>query len=78
MPCDHVALPGGGYAIVCRRDRRKPCIVCGRPSSKLCDFPLTGGKAGKTCDRPLCVRCAVHVGTDSDFCPSHPRTEVCR
>lgn len=74
MPCRYVTLPGGGSAIVCGRGLRpKACSVCGRPSSKLCDFPLKGEKAGKTCDRPLCDKCAVHRDPDTDFCPAHAR-----
>lgn len=74
MPCDHVKLPGGGYAIVCSRGRRpKRCSSCGRASSKLCDYPLRGEKAGKTCDLPICDACATHVPPDTDYCPPHAR-----
>ena len=66
----YVKLPGGGYAIVCTRGGQKRC-VCGRPSEKLCDFPLTGAKYGKTCDRPLCRFCAVHSEPDTDYCQPH-------
>jgi len=69
-----VDLPGGGYAIVCTRGRRPiTCSVCGKRGDKLCDFPLTGVKAGKTCDRGLCQKCAVHVEPDIDYCPAHAR-----
>lgn len=73
MACRDIQLPGGGTAIVCGpRTRTKTCVVCGRrQSSKLCDFPLRGAKAGKTCDRPLCERCAVHSEPDTDYCPTH-------
>ena len=76
MPCRTVSLPEGGYAIICGRGSRpKPCSICGRPHRKLCDFPLTGEKDGKTCDRPLCERCAVHPdpAKDLDYCPAHAR-----
>ncbi len=74
MPCNTVDIGGGSYAIVCRRGNRpKPCSICGRPGSKLCDFPLTGPKAGKTCDRSLCAKCAVNVGPELDYCPTHGR-----
>ena len=75
MPCRTVSLPGGGYAIVCggHGPRQKPCVYCGKPSSKLCDFPIEGAK-GETCDRPLCERCAVHVeGKDEDYCHAHAK-----
>jgi len=74
MPCDTTRLPGGGYAIICgRRSKPKACVCCGRPSSKLCDFPLTGAKEGSTCDRALCANCAVHRAPDTDYCPTHGR-----
>jgi hypothetical protein len=40
---------------------------------KLCDFPLTGSKQGKTCDRSVCSKCAVHRDPDTDYCPPHGR-----
>lgn len=63
-------LPGGGF--VCRSGRRPSCSGCGKPGATLqCDYPLTGPKAGKTCDRWLCDKCATHVGPDRDYCPPH-------
>jgi hypothetical protein len=41
--------------------------------AKLCDYPLRGKRAGATCDRKLCERCAVHAGPDLDYCPPHAR-----
>ncbi len=74
MPCNHIKLPGGASAIICtRRGPAKRCCSCGGPSSKLCDFPLTGAKAGATCDRPVCQSCAVHRDPDIDYCPTHGR-----
>lgn len=75
MPCHHVKLPGGVTAIVCgsRRLSGKPCVGCGRPSTKLCDYPMRGVKAGQTCSRPVCDKCAVHQDPDVDFCPTHGR-----
>ena len=79
MPCDRIDLPDG-YVIVCSERRRaKRCSVCGRPGDLLCDYPLRGAKAGKTCDRPLCAKCTRRQapasspnGTDStDYCPPH-------
>jgi len=39
--CDHVKLPHGSTAIICglRRKKAAPCEFCGRPSTKLCDWP---------------------------------------
>lgn len=72
MPCKFVKLEGGGVAIVkFAKQRTKPCASCGRPSTKLCDYPLTGAKAGKTCDRAMCDKHSVHVGTDTDYCIIH-------
>ena len=67
-----IDLPNGGRAFVCVRGphRNKVCSVCRGPGDKLCDFPLGGGK---TCDKPLCSRCAVHTEPDTDVCPSHPK-----
>jgi hypothetical protein len=75
---------------VCSRgQRRKVCSECkARPATLLCDYPLKGRKAGKTCDRALCRRCAVQVqgipeqlgfaleaivADTVDLCPAHAR-----
>lgn len=76
MGCEFVPLPDG-YAIICSRGRRgKQCSACKRaPATLECDWPLTGSKAGKTCDRPLCRPCALLVkqasGDTVDYCPAH-------
>jgi hypothetical protein len=70
VTCRPVRLADGVKAIVCTRGTRRRC-VCGRPATKLCDFPTGRG----TCDKPLCGRCARPVGPDRDFCPNHPREE---
>lgn len=72
MPCEPIH---GGF--VCgRRRSRKVCGVCKQQAAvKLCDFPLRGKKAGKTCDHPMCARCAVTVGAKGndtiDYCRPH-------
>jgi hypothetical protein len=70
MPCVRIRMPGGTVAIACgvRRPRRK--CQCGAWASLSCDFPAPARKAG-TCDKPLCERCAIHVGADLDNCPHH-------
>lgn len=76
MYCDRFQTPGGGYAIVCRGGRRpqpKPCTACGAPSTRLCDFPLKGKKAGKTCSAPICDRCRTAFGDEIDYCPPHAK-----
>jgi hypothetical protein len=69
VPCKWIRMPGGGMAhLKMSATPRKRCSVCGNlGASKLCDFEL----AGKTCDKPLCGRCAIHRKPDSDFCPDH-------
>lgn len=57
MRCDHVELAPGEFMIVCGRGRRRPaapCEVCGKPSTRLCDFPLTDR-------RKRGARCALHA-----------------
>ncbi len=78
MRCDRIDLGGGAVGIICSRGaRRKTCSACKRNrATKLCDFPLAGSKAGKTCDRDLCDACATTTrepgATDTtDLCPAH-------
>ena len=77
MACNVYRDPDGKFtAIVCGPKRfAKPCSSCGRPHTKLCDFPLTGIKKGKTCDRRLCNHCAVPDPNDKDrdYCPIHAK-----
>ena len=81
MTCTKIDLPDG-FVILCDRKRRAVCEVCKqRPHEALCDYPLRGAKAGKTCDRKLCRTCAAHVGENADLCPTHaklglPQTEL--
>lgn len=44
------------------------CKICGTLSEVLCDAPL--GES-KTCDMPLCNRCARIIGDDLHVCPTH-------
>ena len=74
MNCERIAIPGGGFAIVCgvRRGRRTSCVHCGQPATLLCDGPPAAALAPHaTCDRPLCRRCAIHVPPDHDYCRAH-------
>ena len=61
---------GKQIGIACSRGPVKSC-KCGRRSTKLCDYPLRGKKQGKTCDAPLCDRCATSVGKNLDYCCVH-------
>jgi hypothetical protein len=79
MPCVVFQTKDGlrGIAKVSHRPRRRCSNVdrsgpCTRWASLECDFPSTKKKSG-TCDKPLCTTCAVKMGDDLDYCPSHPR-----
>jgi len=71
--CERLQFPNGSVAIVCgvRRRRRPPC-ACGAESKYECDGPRRhhAGRT-KTCDRPLCGRCRIHVPPNQDFCKDH-------
>ncbi|MBA2718952.1 MAG: hypothetical protein H0U52_06895 [Chloroflexi bacterium] len=76
MGCERIDLPDGGTAILCSRGAksRAKCQFCGLVvHTKLCDFPLLGKKAGKTCSKKMCDRCAAKVGDDRDLCPPHAK-----
>lgn len=76
MGCE--VIPGVGFACS-RGQKRKTCSVhgCSGSATKLCDFPLTGKKAGQTCDRDLCEAHATRMpgrplaGQTIDYCPTH-------
>lgn len=84
MPCERIPV-AGGVAFACSRGPARPrCSSCGAPSTKLCDYPLRGAKAGQTCDRQLCAACARRwtkdlaeqptdrpVAGGFDLCPAH-------
>lgn len=57
-------------AFICGGKKLKACIVCNARAEVLCDFKLTGCKAGQTCDRPLCTKHAVRFGA-LDCCAAH-------
>jgi len=70
--CERIALAGGGFAIVCTGRHRRPrpsCVKCGERSERLCDHRNSDGRS---CDAPLCARCAVRVGA-RDYCPVHAK-----
>jgi len=71
MTCRPLNRGNGVTGWACSRGER--CKECGGRASKLCDYPLRGGKAGKTCDAALCAKCAVNVGPDRDYCLPHAR-----
>lgn len=74
------------FTIHCRRGvTLGTCQECHqRPATKLCDGPLPKGVvhrrslipgADKTCSKPLCARCAIHVPPDHDYCIDHKDPE---
>jgi hypothetical protein len=71
VTCTALELAGGGVAIACTRGQRaRRCSACrANPAAVLCDGP--GRRAGTTCDRALCFRCAVAIGDQRDLCPEH-------
>jgi hypothetical protein len=73
MSCEPIVIDGKVIGIGCSRGKRpKPCVEnCGRPSAKLCDFPLRGRKRGQSCDRPICAVHATAMGNGIDYCRTH-------
>lgn len=71
MPCEKITLTSGGCGFLCSRGRAKeppkPCYVCGKPSTRLCDYR----DGFTTCDQPMCDEHAHHHGTDTDYCEEH-------
>jgi hypothetical protein len=74
MACDPIYGPGrqGIVGFICSRGKRPgsrtPCCACGKVGApKLCDGRTD--RPGKTCDAPLCGRCASPIGRDRDLCP---------
>lgn len=73
MTCEKIAIDGGVVILCSRGHRIKRCSACGSgEATRLCDFPLSGRKAGKTCSAGLCDRCTARSG-DTDLCPAHAR-----
>lgn len=71
MACEHISMPGGGYAIVCGTRSRQRC-ACGAPATRLCDWKVPGRRSG-TCDKPLCPSCSTTPAAEKDLCPDHAR-----
>ncbi len=67
MPCDkyHTA---NGTMFICGRGPRKQRCACGYTATRLCDWKVGGGR---TCDKPLCVKCTHEPAEDKDLCPTH-------
>lgn len=76
MSC--VVRDGEGNAVgfACSRGSRhkRTCAYCKvREATLLCDEPLRGARAGKTCSGALCVGCATQVDVNVHVCPPHRR-----
>jgi len=71
MPCEFFRSSDGSIVgVMCSRGRRqvKPCYICGKPHTSLCDYPVGDGN---TCDRPMCDKCRTMIGPDLDVCRAH-------
>lgn len=51
--------------------RPEATCPCGKPATRLCDFPMTGARSGTTCDRPMCAWCAWRASKNLDYCDEH-------
>jgi hypothetical protein len=87
MPYDvRMRMPNGSIAWLRMAGRRPAsCIVCGAPSTKLCDWkikdterphpPIVGRaksrRPRKTCSAPLCDSCTSSPAPGKDLCPTH-------
>ncbi len=72
MKCSKMPLPGGGVAIVCSAGARQIRCGCGNVSTLLCDWKTpTPKNPNKTCDEPLCPKCATEVGPDKHLYRDH-------
>lgn len=73
MTCEWIQVPGG-VVVLCSRGRRSrtACRFCGVPGAQLlCDAPVVRRGAARTCDAPMCARCAHELGPDRHVCPRH-------
>jgi len=69
MPCRHVKLSDGSFAIACTRGGKYvKCSYCNNDAPLLCDFKVA---EGKTCDKPICKRCSVNIAPGIDHCRIH-------
>ncbi len=57
-----------GGMVVCSRDTKNRCYICGAPSVALCDATK---KDGTPCDLPMCEKHRNRVGDDIDICQYH-------
>lgn len=76
MTCKIIGGPGA-QIIMCTRGSRPNCQTpgCTNRGELQCDHPVTRAGAEGTCDRFVCLRCAVHVGINKDLCPVHAKAK---
>jgi hypothetical protein len=70
MPCRPLMQGDKQVGFICGRGLKPPkCKWCEKPSTKLCDYPVT---QDRTCDAPMCNEHAKSQAANIDTCPSHP------
>lgn len=74
MSC-RIITSGDVTIIACGRGRqeRRRCDTpgCSGRAVALCDWPLSGPKAGKTCSRAMCAQCRRPQEPEVDYCRTH-------
>lgn len=70
MACDRIKMADGSVLFICSRSKRRVmCGLCRKLEAEfLCDYKI-GPK--RTCDRPLCSKCAIEVGPNTHQCFVH-------
>ena len=79
MGCKRFTDPDGAVVFMCTRGRGQQAATrcsCGRVAEYLCDFPLRGEKAGRTCDKPICSDHAKLIKHNTHYCPDHQKDQV--
>jgi hypothetical protein len=73
VACNLYRDPEGKFtAIICGLKQHR-CVICRRPATKQCDFPVVrNGKAG-TCDVYFCDEHGTNIGPNVDYCRLHSR-----
>lgn len=69
MPCYTTHDANGDPVGILCGELGPTCVECGDVSEVLCDFPISDEQ--RTCDKPLCERCAPTVGADKNYCREH-------
>lgn len=79
MHCRTIMVDGKAV-IVCggKQPPRARCVCCGDYASRQCDYKLGWhrNRRRRVCNAHLCLKCAVPVGDNLDYCPTHPARVV--